>query len=344
MSAASEDCPSSRRQGEGQPSPDSSSRSRAPRARSTLTAARASRSRSRTAQVSVTAPGRLARARSLHGLTRSLVANLVKGVATAASARSRSAASASSAEVKGKEIHFAIGFSHPVVFPLPEGVTAEWKESRPATRQGRPGLNRGVDKDLLGRDRRPRCARCALPSPTRARASSTPRRPSAARRARPARPSSRSSATGLRSHPPDVEERTMSTNAKHASSGSTASGASSSGTHERPAALGLRIAQAHLCAGRRRRTGTTLAFASSLTQGAQGQDEGDKKADAQAGRRARRQEVPGGQEIEQVVFDRNGFPYHGRIAAVADGARARPGSSSKTIESECTCGDSNQSE
>jgi large subunit ribosomal protein L18 len=26
-------------------------------------------------------------------------------------------------------------------------------------------------------------------------------------------------------------------------------------------------------------------------------------------------------KVEQVVFDRNGFPYHGRIAAVADGAR-----------------------
>lgn len=26
-------------------------------------------------------------------------------------------------------------------------------------------------------------------------------------------------------------------------------------------------------------------------------------------------------QIEKVVFDRNGFPYHGRVKAVADGAR-----------------------
>ena len=28
-----------------------------------------------------------------------------------------------------------------------------------------------------------------------------------------------------------------------------------------------------------------------------------------------------GAKIEKVVFDRNGFPYHGRVAAIADGAR-----------------------
>ena len=67
-------------------------------------------------------------------------------------------------------------------------------------------------------------------------------------------------------------------------------------------------------------TGTTLAFASSLSKELKGKDEGDKKADAKrvgswSPRSARRP------RSTQVVFDRNGFPYHGRIAAVAEAAR-----------------------
>ena len=30
------------------------------------------------------------------------------------------------AELKGQDIHFALGFSHPIVYPLPAGVTAEY--------------------------------------------------------------------------------------------------------------------------------------------------------------------------------------------------------------------------
>ena len=48
------------------------------------------------------------------------------------------------AEVKGKDVHFALGFSHPVVFPLPEGVTAEVDAKQTKL------TVRGVDKHLLG--------------------------------------------------------------------------------------------------------------------------------------------------------------------------------------------------
>jgi large subunit ribosomal protein L6 len=30
------------------------------------------------------------------------------------------------AEIKGKDVHFALGFSHPIVYPLPDGVKAEY--------------------------------------------------------------------------------------------------------------------------------------------------------------------------------------------------------------------------
>ncbi len=64
----------------------------------------------------------------------------------------------------------------------------------------------------------------------------------------------------------------------------------------------------------------TLAFASSLSKELKGNTEGDKMADAlRVGKLIA--EKCKAVKVESVVFDRNGFPYHGRIAAVAEGAR-----------------------
>ncbi len=64
----------------------------------------------------------------------------------------------------------------------------------------------------------------------------------------------------------------------------------------------------------------TLAFASSLSKELKSNTEGDKKADAlRVGQLIA--EKCKAVKVESVVFDRNGFPYHGRIAAVAEGAR-----------------------
>jgi len=64
----------------------------------------------------------------------------------------------------------------------------------------------------------------------------------------------------------------------------------------------------------------TLAFASSLSKELKGNTEGDKKADAlRVGKLIA--EKCKAVNVESVVFDRSGFPYHGRIAAVAEGAR-----------------------
>lgn len=64
-------------------------------------------------------------------------------------------------------------------------------------------------------------------------------------------------------------------------------------------------------------TGTTLAAASSMEKDsdAGGNIEGAKLVGAALGKRA----VEKG--IKQVVFDRGGFRYHGRVASLADGAR-----------------------
>ena len=67
-------------------------------------------------------------------------------------------------------------------------------------------------------------------------------------------------------------------------------------------------------------TGRTLAFASSLSKELKGKDEGDKRSDAKRVGQLVAEKAKAA-KVTRVVFDRNGFPYHGRIAAVAEAAR-----------------------
>lgn len=63
-------------------------------------------------------------ARALHGLTRTLVQNMVTGVEKGFTRELDITGVGYRAEVKGKELHMTLGFSHPVVYKLPEGLTA----------------------------------------------------------------------------------------------------------------------------------------------------------------------------------------------------------------------------
>lgn len=60
--------------------------------------------------------------RSLHGLTRALLANAVQGVSKGFSKKLEIHGVGYRAEVKGKVVNFSLGFSHPVEFPIPEGI------------------------------------------------------------------------------------------------------------------------------------------------------------------------------------------------------------------------------
>ena len=64
----------------------------------------------------------------------------------------------------------------------------------------------------------------------------------------------------------------------------------------------------------------TVAFASSLSKELKGKDEGDKRADAKRVGLMIAEKCKAA-KVSAVVFDRNGSPYHGRIAAVAEAAR-----------------------
>ena len=60
--------------------------------------------------------------KKFHGLARSLVANAVTGVTEGFKKELDIVGVGYRAELKGKEVHFALGYSHPVVFPVPTGI------------------------------------------------------------------------------------------------------------------------------------------------------------------------------------------------------------------------------
>jgi large subunit ribosomal protein L6 len=95
-------------------------------------------------EVLVTRPDESRIAKGLHGLTRTLVKNAVEGVVKGYGRGLEISGVGFKAEVKGKDIHFTLGFSHPVVFKLPDGITAEVDAKQTKL------MVRGVDKHLLG--------------------------------------------------------------------------------------------------------------------------------------------------------------------------------------------------
>ena len=72
--------------------------------------------------ITVSRPGDGGQERARHGLLRSLLANAVQGVSTGFTKTLDIVGVGYRAEVKERAVHFALGYSHPVVFPIPEGI------------------------------------------------------------------------------------------------------------------------------------------------------------------------------------------------------------------------------
>jgi large subunit ribosomal protein L6 len=71
----------------------------------------------------VTVPDEERRSRSLHGLTRTLIANMVVGVTDGYTKRLEIVGTGYRVVAKGDDLEFALGFSHPVVVSPPAGIT-----------------------------------------------------------------------------------------------------------------------------------------------------------------------------------------------------------------------------
>jgi large subunit ribosomal protein L6 len=78
-----------------------------------------------------------------HGLARSLVANAVKGVTDGFRKDLDIVGVGYRAEVKGKQVHFALGYSHPVVFDIPNGIDVAIDKQTHVTVTG-------IDRQLVG--------------------------------------------------------------------------------------------------------------------------------------------------------------------------------------------------
>jgi large subunit ribosomal protein L6 len=94
-------------------------------------------------QVVVSRAGDDRTARALHGTARALVANMVTGVKDGFERKLDIVGIGYRAQVQGRNIQLALGYSHPVIFPLPEGITVEIDKQVAITL-------RGADKALLG--------------------------------------------------------------------------------------------------------------------------------------------------------------------------------------------------
>jgi len=81
--------------------------------------------------------------RSLHGLSRTLVANVIEGVTNGYSLTINIVGVGYRVAEKGKDLEFQLGYSHPITFPAPEGIT--YKVESPTKL-----IISGIDKQLVG--------------------------------------------------------------------------------------------------------------------------------------------------------------------------------------------------
>lgn len=81
--------------------------------------------------------------RAMAGTTRALLANLVQGVSAGFERKLELVGVGYRAQAQGKNLNLSLGFSHPVVHEMPEGVTAETPSQTEI-------VLKGMDKQVLG--------------------------------------------------------------------------------------------------------------------------------------------------------------------------------------------------
>ena len=95
-------------------------------------------------QLVVERPDDSRKAKSLHGLTRTLISNMVVGVSDGFKRELDIKGVGYRAEVKGRVLNLTLGYSHPIAYDLPEGVDAAVDDKKTHITLS------GVDKQLVG--------------------------------------------------------------------------------------------------------------------------------------------------------------------------------------------------
>ena len=94
-------------------------------------------------RVSVVREAETRSAKALHGLSRSLVHNMVQGVSEGFTKQLEIEGVGFRAAVQGSNLNLSLGFSHPVAFPIPKDIKVTVADNTKITIQG-------VDKKLVG--------------------------------------------------------------------------------------------------------------------------------------------------------------------------------------------------
>jgi large subunit ribosomal protein L6 len=94
-------------------------------------------------KIKVTRVGNIATDRALHGLYRALISNMITGVTKGYTKELDIIGVGFKALLQGKQLTLLVGFSHPVVFDIPEGVSIEVPKPTNI-------ILRGIDNEIVG--------------------------------------------------------------------------------------------------------------------------------------------------------------------------------------------------
>ncbi|MBI5801083.1 MAG: 50S ribosomal protein L6 [Verrucomicrobia bacterium] len=94
-------------------------------------------------KIVVSRQGEDSEARALHGLTRSLINNMVKGVSDGYVKKLEIHGVGFKAAVKGKQVDLALGFSHPILFDIPDQIKVTVEDNTKL-------MIEGPDKQVVG--------------------------------------------------------------------------------------------------------------------------------------------------------------------------------------------------
>ena len=249
-------------------------------------------------QIVVTRPTERGEDRALHGLTRSLVANMVEGVTKGFEKTLEIQGVGYRASLRGTSLELNVGFSHPVSVNPPQGITFDVPQPTVV-------IVKGIDKQQVGQIA------------------------SEIRRVRPPEPYK---GKGIRYQGEYVP----------ASSGSAPDGhtlTTRAGPPARPPAAQARLASNDVVGASAERPRRLVVFRSNRGIEAQLVDDLSGKTIAGANHLGVKKSFKGSKTdqaaevgkllaqaakkagVETVVFDRGGYLYHGRVKALAEGAR-----------------------
>ena len=93
--------------------------------------------------IKVTRPNNDALNRSLHGLTRTLISNMIEGVEKEYTRELQINGVGYRAQKQGNNLNLTLGYSHPVIFEAPEGITFDVPNPNTI-------IVKGIDKELVG--------------------------------------------------------------------------------------------------------------------------------------------------------------------------------------------------